>query len=113
MSLDAQDIQQWVRELESSSLHKIDEHTEKRVHNFIETHFLIEDQRDTLFLEFARSLWQDLLSANGMNYIDKNDWDDPTDTPDYLKVIARRAYDFAHDIAISLLHAIQQEEGEV
>jgi hypothetical protein len=85
----------------------------QRLHDFIEAHFALDaDQRDTLFLGFAQSLWQDLLAANGMNYIDCNDWDDPSDTPDYLTVIAQRSYDFARDIAMCLLHVVQQQQEE-
>jgi hypothetical protein len=52
-----------------------------------------DKQCDTHFSGFARALWKDLLDANSDGYIDVNEWDDPTDTPNYIKIIARRAYD--------------------
>lgn len=35
----------------------------------------------------AIELWCNLLNANEYTYIDTNDWDDPTDAPNYIAVI--------------------------
>lgn len=61
----------------------------------------MNDPRDTQFTGFAQLLWQDLLDANGMGYINTKEGDDPSvgwgpaypAYPGYLTIIARRAYD--------------------
>ena len=52
-----------------------------------------DNPRDTHFTGFAKALWSEMLQANDYGYIDCNEHDDPTDTPNYIEVIARRAYD--------------------
>lgn len=52
-------------------------------------------ERNEHFKGFAKLLWQDLLNANGMGYIDVNTDDDGVDPTDYLAIIAQRAFDLA------------------
>ena len=54
------------------------------------------NERDVHFSGFAHALWSELLNANNSNYIDVNVYDDPADPPNYIEVIARRAYDLVY-----------------
>jgi hypothetical protein len=49
--------------------------------------------RDSQFSGFAKRLWDELIEANGYDYIDVNKWDDDgVDPTNYRQIISRSAY---------------------
>ena len=61
--------------------------------------------RDTQFAGFAKLLWDDLINANGLGYIDvSTDFDDGIGPTNYQLIIAQRAHDLS-------MHILKQTMG--